>query len=236
MNSDYPQAPIHTWAVEDRPREKMLNKGTEALTEAELLAIILGSGVSGGKGICSAVDLARIVIDRYGGLPGLARASVRDLCRIRGIGPAKAIAINASFELARRKNQSQAKACIRLQNTESIAAYLQPSMRDKKQELFHVIFLNRNHEIVGEETLFTGGVTSTIVDIKLILHTALDYLASSIIVAHNHPSGNLRPSQADIQITRRLQKALNVLEINLLDHLIITHRGYYSFYENEMLK
>ena len=231
MHSEFPLAPIHAWAVEDRPREKVLNKGLDALSPAELLAIILGSGVSGTAGKRSAVDLARELIDRYNGLQGLARASVRDLCRTRGIGPAKAIAINAAFELSRRKNEEEARAVIRLANSPTIAAYLTPRLAERKQEQFVAIFLNRNNEIVGEETLFSGGIASTVVDVKLILHIALEHLASSMIVAHNHPSGNLRPSQADIDITLRLKKAAAILEIRLLDHMIISSRGYYSFYE-----
>ncbi|MFK7970647.1 MAG: DNA repair protein RadC [Bacteroidia bacterium] len=232
---DYPNTSIRCWAVEDRPREKALNKGHEALTDAELLAIIVGSGVSGGSTKRSAVELARELIDRYGGLPGLARASVRDLCRTRGIGPAKAIAITAAFELANRKTRAQARPCVRLSNSPSIANYLIPRLADHKQELFLVLFFNRNSEIIGEEILFTGGITSTVVDIKLILHKTLEHLATSIVVAHNHPSGNLTPSQADIDITRRLKRAAHSLEIRLSDHLIISHRGYYSFYESGTL-
>lgn len=228
---NYIPTSIKDWSVEDRPREKMMTKGLDALTEAELLAIIIGSGVSGKEGKRSAVELARELIERYGGLPGLARASVRDLCRTRGIGPAKAIGINAAFELARRKEVNQAKACLRLNNSASIAAFLQPRLADRKQELFMVLFFNRNNELIGEECLFTGGVASTIVDVKLVLHLALEYLASSIVVAHNHPSGNLRPSQADMTITQKLKQAASTMEIRLLDHLIISHRGYYSFHE-----
>ncbi|MEZ4686808.1 MAG: UPF0758 domain-containing protein [Bacteroidia bacterium] len=153
---NYTQTPIKRWAVEDRPREKMMKKGLEALTEAELLAIILGSGVSGKEGKRSAVELARELIDRYGGLSGLARASVRDLCRTRGIGPAKAIAINASFELARRKEEDQARACLRLNNSASIAALLHPRLADRKQELFMVLFFNRNNELIGERIALFG--------------------------------------------------------------------------------
>jgi DNA repair protein RadC len=228
---NYTTTSIKSWAVEDRPREKMMHKGLDALTEAELLAIILGSGVSGKDGKRSAVELARELIERFGGLSGLARASVRDLCRTRGVGPAKAIGINAAFELARRKETNQAKANLRLNNSASIAAFLQPRLTDRKQESFVVLFFNRNNELIGEESLFLGGVASTIVDVKLVLHLALEYLASAIVVAHNHPSGNLRPSQADMTITQKLKKATSAIEIRLLDHIIISHRGYYSFHE-----
>lgn len=222
--SVYATKPITGWALEDRPREKLLQRGVGALTDAEILAILIGSGTRS----LSAIDLARKVLDEMGGLDGLVRCSVSRLTSVKGIGPAKAISIVSAFELARRR-QLLEKKVFRITDSTAIAAYLQPKMEHLEREVFHVLFLNRNNELLAEETMFMGGVASTIIDPKLVFRGALQHLASAIIVAHNHPSGSLRPSNADREITRKLSKAGQLFDIMLLDHLIISHRGYYSF-------
>ncbi|MEM6346003.1 MAG: DNA repair protein RadC [Bacteroidota bacterium] len=222
--------PITHWALEDRPREKLLQRGLGALTDAELLAIIIGSG----SRELSALGLAQHILNQTGGLADLARAQVTELTHIKGIGPAKAISIVATFELGRRKSLPQNKK-FRVSGSSSAAQYLSPILQDQNQEVFYVLFLNRNHEIESEKEIFRGGIASTIVDPKLVFREAIHRLASSIIVAHNHPSGNLKPSQADIQITQKLQKGSQLFDITLLDHLIISQKGYFSFADEGLM-
>ncbi len=222
--------PISNWALEDRPREKLLQRGIGALTDAELIAIIIGSG----SRELSALGLAQHILKQIGSLPALARSQVNELTQIKGIGPAKAISLVATFELGRRKSQPQAKK-FRISSSASAAEYLTPLLEDQEQEIFYVLFLNRNHEIESEKEIFRGGIASTIVDPKLVFREAIHRLASSIIVAHNHPSGNLKPSQADIQITQKLKQGSQLFDINLLDHLIISRKGYFSFADEGLL-
>ena len=224
----YGNLPIKAWAVEDRPREKMLQRGISALTDAELLAIILGQGTVTMDRRYTALDLARLLIEEAGGLDRLARSSVEDLIRVKGIGKAKAIAIVSAFELGRRKLSGELRP-IRVTDASVVAGYLKPKMADLDQEVFHIIFLNRNHEIKAERQIFKGGVSATIIDPKIVFKEAINHLASAIVVAHNHPSGNINPSQADIEITRQLVAAGKLMDIKVIDHLIISERGYYSF-------
>lgn len=231
---NYTHLPIKAWAAEDRPREKMLSKGLAALTDAELLAIILGQGTVSKDGRMSALDLARKLIDTTGGLDRLARSSIKELTQHKGIGNAKAIAIVAAFELGRRK-ASASYDPFRVTDSAGIARYLQARLADHSQEVFVALFFNRNNELLGEKQIFQGGVSATIIDTKLVYKEAINHLASAIIVAHNHPSGNLRPSQADLNITRQLKAAGELFDIQLLDHLIVSFRGYYSFADEGML-
>ena len=220
----YNQIPIKNWAVEDRPREKLLQRGMEALTDTELLAILLATGTKDR----SAIDLARDILQTTNGLEQLARTQVNELVKIKGIGKAKAITIQVAFELGRRKlrNHSPKK---RFSNSKDVANYVSPKLVDLGHEVFYAIFLNRNNEVIAEKEIFSGGVSATIIDPRIIFKEAINYLASGIIFAHNHPSGNLKPSQADIEITHKLKKGGKVFDINVLDHLIISGRGYYSF-------
>ena len=220
----YNQIPIKNWAVEDRPREKLLQRGIEALTDTELLAILLATGTKDR----SAIDLARDILQTTNGLEQLARTQVNELVKIKGIGKAKAITIQVAFELGRRKlrNHSPKK---RFSNSKDVANYVSPKLVDLGHEVFYAIFLNRNNEVIAEKEIFSGGVSATIIDPRIIFKEAINYLASGIIFAHNHPSGNLKPSQADIEITHKLKKGGKVFDINVLDHLIISGRGYYSF-------
>ncbi|WNJ21082.1 RadC family protein [Pontibacter sp. G13] len=222
--------PIHTWAVEDRPREKLAEKGLDALTDAELLAIILGSGTRNQ----SALDLARSLLDSHQNLQGLAAASSKALTKIRGIGPVKAQIILVVFELGRRKSQHEAKRR-HIRHSRDAAKYLQEKLADRKQEVFWAIFLNQNHEIVHEQQFFEGGIASTVIDTRVIMHVALEHLAAAMIICHNHPSGNLRPSAADRAITRKIKSGADIFDIRLLDHIIVSHRGYYSFTDEGLL-
>ena len=226
----YKNLPIHQWAVEDRPREKMTEKGASALTDAELLAILIGSGTKN----CSALELSRNLLIQTGSLLALGSASLEELTRIKGIGNAKALLLAASFELGKRRARMSVHTQ-KITNAADAAEYLKTKIGDLRQEVFYVLFFNVNQRIIGEKQLFSGGVSSSLVDVKIILKEAVDRLASGIIIAHNHPSGGLSPSQADKTITERVKTAAQLLDIRLLDHLIIAHAGYYSFADEGLL-
>ena len=220
----YNQIPIKNWAIEDRPREKLLQRGIEALTDAELLAILLSTGTKD----MSAIDLAREILKSIGGFHQLARSHPNELMQIKGIGKAKAITIQVAFELGRRKGRDKTLRP-RFTNSNDVADYVAPKLEDLSHEVFYALFLNRNNEVIAEKEIFSGGVAATIIDPRIVFKEAINHLASGIIFAHNHPSGNLSPSQADIDITQKLKKGGKVFDINVLDHLIISSRGYYSF-------
>ena len=218
--------PIKTWSEEDRPREKLLIRGKKALTDAELLAVILGSG----SRTETAIGLAqRILHDFDQNLQELSKCSPKDLMRFNGVGEAKAIAITATFELGRRRQLTDVKNRQKIQGSKDVYDVMGPLLADLPHEEFWVLFLNRSNKILGKERISKGGVAGTVVDAKMIFRPALLCLASSIILCHNHPSGNLRPSQADIDITRKLKQAGESMDISVLDHIIISDQGYYSF-------
>jgi len=224
------EGPITQWALEDRPREKLMKRGIAALTDAELLAVLLRSGTKDQ----SAIQLARHILDQNGGIDLLARSSVSNLCQIKGIGVAKAISIVAAFELGRRK-EAYSPVRVRVTASHVAAQYLNPKLVDEHQEIFYVLFLNRNLEVISEKRVFQGGVSATVIDPKIVFQEAMLHLASGIVVAHNHPSGNFHPSDADLKITRKLVKAGKMLDIRVMDHLIISHKGYYSFADEGVL-
>ncbi|MEY5040629.1 MAG: repair protein RadC [Bacteroidota bacterium] len=215
---------IKNWDIQDRPREKLMEKGADVLTDAELLAIILGSGSAKE----SALDLAKKIIRVIGSLDKLAKASVNDLTKISGIGPAKAISIISVFELGRRR-KSDAEIITKISSSNDAYQILKSNLCDLPHEEFWILLLNRANVPVKKIKLSKGGVAGTVVDVKIIVKEAINELASGIIIFHNHPSGNLDPSTADIQITKKIKEALLLVEINLLDHIIITPKSYYSF-------
>jgi DNA repair protein RadC len=221
---------IKNWDADDRPREKFLERGANALTDAELIAILLGSGTQ----TLSAVDLGRVMLKEFGGLEQLAAATIKELTRIKGVGPAKALSIAAAFELARRKQFIQPQEVV-FSSPESVANYLTPRLSHLQHETFMVLYLNGRNKLVHEQTVSNGGVKSVVVDAKLVYRPALAHLASAIIVAHNHPSGSTEPSRHDRDLTNRLAEAGRVIEVELLDHLIITARGHYSFRDEGLL-
>ena len=221
---NYQHLPINSWALEDRPREKLIQRGISALTNAELLALILRTG----NQRQSAIELGRNMLEAFGGLQGLARASIEDLMKIKGVGRAKAVSIASAFELGRRKALEAGKVR-KLNSAEAVYQYLGPQLADLDHEVFYVLFLNRNHELKAEKQLFEGGVNATVIDTRIIFREAVNQLASSLILVHNHPSGNLKPSQADRNITLKCKEAGKLFDIPILDHVIISSRGYYSF-------
>lgn len=229
---NFKNLPIKDWAVEDRPREKLLKKGLQSLTEAELLAILIGSGRQNE----SAVEIAKKVLRLAGNnLSHLGKFSIEDLIKVHGIGKAKAITLVAAFELGRRRKFSEPKEKFKITSSNDAFKFLSPKAEDLVHEEFRVLYLNRSNRVINEKKISQGGVSGTVIDVRLILKHAIEALASSIIVAHNHPSGNLQPSDADIQITRKIKEASKLHDIQLLDHLIVTDQHYLSFADEGLL-
>jgi len=223
---------IKRWAEEDRPREKLLAKGRAALSDAELLAILIGSGTTK----LSAVDVGMLMLQAVGNdLNELARQSVKQLCRHPGIGEAKAITVVAALELGRRRKEADAPARVTITCSRDIYQLVRPQLMDLPHEEFWVILLNRANVVMRKTAISQGGVAGTVADPKLIFKEALENLASSIILVHNHPSGNRNPSAADIALTRKLKDAGGFLDLPILDHLIYTDQGYFSFADEGML-
>jgi len=223
---------ITAWAEEDRPREKLLLKGKSALTDAELLAILLGSGTVG----VSAVSLAQEILSSVdNNLHELGKRSVSELKRFKGMGEAKAITITAALEIGRRRQISDLRERPRVTGSRDAFNAIAPLLTDLHHEEFWVLLLNKANEVFSRERLSTGGMAGTVVDVKMLFKVALDARAAAVIAIHNHPSGSLQPSQADIDLTLRLRKAGELLDLALLDHLIVSERGYYSFADEGML-
>jgi len=223
---EYEKLSIKSWAEEDRPREKLLLKGKSALSDAELVAILIGSGTPKE----SAVDVAKKILQYVNNnLNELGKLSVKDLMKVKGIGEAKAISIIAALELGRRRQGTDAEKRKKIQGSEGVFRIFQPLLADLPHEEFWVLFLNKANMVIGKERVSTGGVDGAIADAKIIFKTALEKLASSIILCHNHPSGNLSPSKADIALTTKIKQAGENLDIKVLDHIIVSDKGYYSF-------
>ena len=224
--------PLSSWAEEDQPREKLIAKGRQNLSDAELLAIILQTGSREE----TALGLARRILQSYEhNLQELSKASLSELLRFKGIGEAKAVAIVASLELGRRRQLSEVKTRPQIRSSRDAYQLLGPLVQDLKHEEFWILLLNRSNRVVAREQISRGGVSGTVVDAKVIFKKAIDALASSIILCHNHPSGNLQPSRSDLDITRKLKQAGENLEIAVLDHLIISELGFYSFADEGVL-
>lgn len=217
---------IKAWAEEDRPREKLRLKGKQSLSDAELIAILLGSGSREE----TAVGLAkRILSDVQHNLNDLGKRSLGELLKYKGIGEAKAISITAALELGRRRQLSQVRERPQVRSSRDAFRAIAPLLVDLPHEEFWILLLNRANRVMGREKISLGGVAGTVVDAKVVFRKAIEGLASSIILCHNHPSGNLRPSQADIDLTKKLVQAGKTLDVVVLDHLIVTDEGYYSF-------
>jgi len=223
---------IKSWSPEDRPREKLLLKGTSSLSDAELIAILIGSGTPK----LSAVDVAKKVLQSVeNNLNGLARLSVKDLMKAKGIGEAKAITIIAALELGRRRKELEPEQKPKISSSKDAFEILNGDLMDLPHEEFWVLLLNRANRVYKKKRVSEGGVSGTVADPKIIFKLALEELASGVIVAHNHPSGNLTASQSDIDLTRKLKEAGKFLEIQLLDHLILTGQKYFSFADEGLL-
>lgn len=224
--------PIKSWAEEDRPREKMVLKGRHTLSDAELLAILIGSGNVGE----TAVDVARRILNEYSNdLLRLSRCSIADLKKIKGIGEAKAILISAAFELGRRKQEAPEERSVKIRASTDAVSIFQPMLGDLLHEEFWSLYLNRANMIIGKERISAGGMSGTVADPRMIFRAALDKKAVSLILCHNHPSGNTQPSSADVQLTKNMVEAGKVLEINVLDHIIVTQKGFFSFADEGLI-
>lgn len=222
----YPSIRIFELAEEDRPREKLLLKGKAALSDAELIAILIGTGTAA----CSAVDLARMLLASVGNnLGAVARMSVSDLCKFKGIGEAKAISIISALELGRRRKEQEPPKFLKITGSRQIYELMRPDLHDESVEQVYLLLLNRTNGLIKKEHVSQGGISASVVDPKVVFRFALEQGAHSLILIHNHPSGNLQPSESDKRLTQRLQKIGKELEILLLDHLIYTDQGYFSF-------
>jgi DNA repair protein RadC len=222
---------IRSWAEDDRPREKLLLKGRAALSYAELIAILIGSGSADE----TSVSLSKRILSSLGNkLSQLAKLSVRDLTQFKGIGEAKAISIIAALELGRRRKKTEPDKRVKITDSQTAFEVVYSNMGDLYHEEFWVIFLNRANEVLGKENISKGGVSGTVVDPKVVFKQAVQFPASAIILAHNHPSGNLEPSSADHQLTKKLKEAGKALDIPVLDHLIIGERDYFSFVDESV--
>lgn len=223
---------IKAWAEEDRPREKLLSQGRRSLTDAELIAILIGSGSRNE----TAVELSkRILYSLENDLDKLGRLSVSELSRFKGIGEAKAIAIIAALELGRRRRESEKAKKTQVTCSKDIYNLLSRYFSDLNHEEFWILLLNRANNVLSQHLISKGGQGGTIADPKIIFKSALENNAASIILAHNHPSGNLKPSQADINLTKKLREAGSFLDIPVLDHLIFTDTSYFSFADEGIL-
>jgi DNA repair protein RadC len=223
---------IKRWAAEDRPREKLLLKGNAALSDAELIAILLGTGTAS----MSAVDVAKAMLQAAGNdLNELARLSVKDLTKIKGVGEAKAIAIVSALELGRRRKEQLGEERTKISGSKDIYDLLKAELLDIPHEAFWIVLLNRANRVIKKHQISQGGVAGTVADPKIIFKIALEELASGVILAHNHPSGNLTASQADIDLTRKLKESGKLLEIQILDHIIFAGKKYMSFADEGLL-
>ncbi len=217
---------IKAWAEEDRPREKLSTQGRRALTDAELIAILIGSG----SRTESAVELSKRIIHHYhNDLNKLAKASIAELSNFRGIGEAKAIAIIAALEIGRRRGEVENQAVETIIGSKEVYNLMRRHLIDLTHEEFWVILIGRGGRLLGKELVSKGGISATIVDAKVIFHVALRHQASLIVLVHNHPSGISKPSQQDIELTKKLVIAGKTLDITIADHLIVTDTGYFSF-------
>lgn len=233
MEKETPQfLNIKSWAPEDRPREKLLLKGKSALSNAELIAILLGTGTT----TLSAVDLAKNVLQGAGNnLHDLARLSVKDLTKVKGIGEAKAVTIVAALELGRRRKELEHEEKSKIGSSGDAYDVIKSDLMDIPHEEFWILMLNRANRVIKKSQISQGGVSGTVADPKIIFKMALEELASGVILAHNHPSGNLTASQADKDLTKKLKEAGKLLDIQVLDHLIIAGQKYLSFADEGLL-
>jgi DNA repair protein RadC len=224
--------PIRNWSEDDKPREKLMLKGKSALSDAELIAILIGSGSRNE----SAVELSkRILSSVTNNLNALGKMSMSQLMDFKGIGEAKAISIIAAMELGRRRRAEEAVELTKITSSKSVFEIMQPIIGELPHEEFWILYLNNSNKVISKAQLSVGGITGTLVDVRLVFKMALEKGATALILCHNHPSGTLIPSYADKQITKKLRLAGESLEIKVLDHLIVTETHYFSFVDEGML-
>jgi DNA repair protein RadC len=223
---------IKNWSVDDRPREKMQAKGAAAMSNSELLAILINNG----NKEKSALDIAKDVLALgQNNLNELGKLSIKDLQKLKGIGEAKAITIAAALELGRRRQSSDLLSKTVVRTSGEIANYLKAVLKDYTHEVFAVVFLNRANKIISFQIISTGGLTGTVADPRVILKKAIEAEATSIVLSHNHPSGSLKPSRADEELTQKIKQASTYLDIKVVDHIIVSDEGYFSFADEGLL-
>lgn len=224
--------PIKFWSDDDRPREKLVQKGQSMLSDAELIAILIGSGSK----YESAVELSkRILASTNNNLNELGKSSIKQLMQFRGIGEAKAVTIAAALEIGRRRREAETQKITKITSSRSVYELLRSRIGELPHEEFWIIFLNNSNGVLHTAQMSKGGITGTLVDVRLVMKQALEQSAVALILAHNHPSGTLKPSRADRQITQKLKSAAQALDIKVLDHLIITQKAYFSFADEQIL-
>jgi DNA repair protein RadC len=233
MMPDYKNSlTIKHWSEDDRPREKLANKGKTALSDAELVAIIIGSGSRAE----SAVELSKKILNTvHNNLNELGKLSIEDLKKFKGIGEAKAISIITAVELGRRRNLGEALVKPKITGSRSVFDLMQPVLGELQHEEFWILYLNNANKIQLKFQMSKGGITGTLVDNRLVFKRALEISATGIILTHNHPSGNIKPSSSDISLTKKMIKGGELLDINVLDHVIIAEKDYFSFADNNMI-
>lgn len=223
---------IKNWSVDDRPREKMESKGAAALSNSELLAILINNGSRDR----SAVELAKEILNLgQNNLNELGKLTLTELQKVKGIGPAKAISIAAALELGRRRQTGDLLQRPFVKSSNHVADYLRVSLKDYTHEVFAVVFLNRANKIISFQVISSGGLTGTVADPRVILKKAIEAEATSIILSHNHPSGNLKPSRADEELTQKIKTAASYLDIRVADHIIVSDEGYFSFADEGLI-
>jgi DNA repair protein RadC len=222
---------IKQWAEDDKPREKLMLKGKQVLSDAELLAILIGSGSRNE----SAVDLSKRILSKVENLKALGRMTLQQLMEFKGIGEAKAVTILAAMELGRRRGSEEEIELKKINSSKAVFDIMQPIIGELIHEEFWVLYLNNSNKVIYKSQLSKGGITGTVVDIRIVFKTAFEQNAVNIILCHNHPSGILQASDADKQITGKLKEAGKILDINVLDHLIITSSGYISFADDGIM-
>lgn len=223
---------IKNWSQDDQPREKLRDKGRAVLSDAELIAILIGSGNKNE----SAVALSQRILSSVDfNLSELGKLSIKQLMEFKGVGEAKAISIAAAMELGRRRRGEEALEKKKISSSVSVFELMQPIIGELPHEEFWIVYVNNSNKVIQKQQLSKGGITGTLVDVRLVLKTALEVSATGLILAHNHPSGTLNPSESDKQLTQKLRTASQSLDIKVLDHLIITEKAYFSFADENLL-
>ena len=231
-NINKPSTSIKNWAMDDRPREKLLHKGPVNLSDSELLAILINNG----NKEKSAVDLAKEILQMgNNNLNELGKFSLQEYQRIKGIGLAKAITIAAAIELGRRRQLAPFLKKTVFRKSEDIAQFIRTSIKDYTYEVFGVVYLNRSNKVNHFEIISSGGISGTVVDTRIILKKAIEHGATSIVLCHNHPSGNLKPSKSDEELTKKIKEASKYHDIEVIDQMIVSEEGYFSFSDDGLL-
>ena len=231
-NVNKPSTSIKNWAIDDRPREKLLAKGAAVLSNSELLAILLNNGSKNKSAVELAMEILKLGHDN---LNELGKLSLNEFKKVKGIGQAKSIIIAAALELGRRRHASAALEKPVVRSSKEIAQYLRATLKDFSYEVFAVIFLNRANKINHFEIISKGGIAGTVADPRVILKKALEEDATSIVLCHNHPSGSLKPSRADEELTKKIKEAAGYFDIKIIDHIIVSEDGFYSFADDGIL-